>query len=106
MHAVMEKDYLENNLGIDDLERDFLRGDLSKLKCRICPICQSQRCLRYSVAKQPPEVGPPGRRIRAGISIYCEGTCNYMISHMEGFCPAWAEQISDWNSFTAQMNDP
>jgi hypothetical protein len=101
----MQTDSLDDNSGIDALERDFLLGDLAKLRDRKCPVCQSENCLRFVVMKKSIGVGCPGRRIRAGISIYCVGKCNSMVSHMDGFCPAWAEKISDWDGFSQLLNE-
>lgn len=96
----------DNEAALAALENDFLRGNLSLLKTRACPVCKTAGCLTYAVAKQPPLPGPPGRRIKAGISICCTGPCNYMISLLDGFCPQWAEEIEDWEAFSQEMNSP
>lgn len=81
------------------LEDDFLAGKLDELKDRRCPRCGGRYL--YSVYKAVETVGQiPGRRFRCGISIYCIGVCNTMVSHLDGFCPAWAESVSDWSAFS------
>lgn len=84
---------------IDEIERAFIAGDISKLKESRCPYCGSH--LSFSIYKGEyfPE-NVPGRRYRCGISIGCLGENGRMISHCDGFCPAWAEDISDWVSFS------
>ena len=89
---------------IDALENDFLAGKLEALKHRVCPVCGAQGALKYAVAKTSFEpAAEPGRRYQAGISIYCLGNCNSMIAHLDGFCPAWAEAVDDWEQFSAAL---
>lgn len=93
---------MKNN-ALDQLEEEFLAGDLYRLRMRECPVC-GRLGLLFSVAKIPVDLAaPPGRRYRAGISIYCRNECNSMISHMDGFCPAWAENIEDWAIFSDDL---
>ena len=92
---------------MDDIERienEFLSGNLAALRNQRCPTCGGY--LLYSVYKGT-EVSnaPPGRRFRCGISIYCLGNCNRMKSHLDGYCPAWAEGISDWEEFSTTLYD-
>lgn len=88
---------------LETLENDFLKGDLGKLKRRACPVCGEKGTLSFSVAKRPENLlAVAGRRFSAGISIYCTGSCNQMISHLDGFCPAWAEHIEDWAAFSEE----
>jgi len=87
---------------IDDVEIDFLNGNVDTLKYRKCPICGGS--LIFSIYKGKEQFAkPPGRRYQAGISIYCIGTCNTMLSHLDGFCPSWAEDIEDWDEFSENL---
>ncbi len=96
-----EKQKVDAELGV--LENDFLAGRLDQLKGRECPVCGQKGVLMHSVYKELFNAdAPPGRRYKSGISIYCLGACNSMISHLDGFCPAWAEGIEDWEKFTQE----
>jgi|HigsolmetaAR201D_1030396.scaffolds.fasta_scaffold05076_7 hypothetical protein len=90
------------NNAIDKLEQDFFNGNIEALKGRHCPICNGR--LLFSVSKGTTNASAPrGRRIRCGVSIYCLGKCNTMLSHLDGFCPLWAEEINDWNQFSLKL---
>jgi hypothetical protein len=87
---------------LEEIENDFLHGNFAGMRSNRCPRCGGT--LFYSVSRGSfDELAPPGRRRSCGISIYCSGNCNYMLSHLDGFCPAWAEDITDWKSFSAHL---
>ena len=87
---------------VEKIEKDFLNGDLESMRRNRCPQCDGK--LLYSVSKGMfDESAPAGRRRSCGISIYCLGECQYMISHMDGFCPAWGENIEDWEQFSESL---
>ena len=87
---------------IDALEQDFLTGRIEALRGRPCPVYGGH--LLYTVAKGEVIPGAPtGRRYRCGMSIYCLGSCNTMLTHLDGFCPSWAEDISDWREFSMKL---
>jgi hypothetical protein len=87
---------------VEEVEDAFLAGDTEALRRAACPICEGR--LFYTVAKG--EVlthATPGRRVRCGISIYCRGRCGIMLSHLDGYCPEWAESVDDWGEFSAAL---
>lgn len=87
---------------LEQIENDFLHGNFSAMRSHRCPTCGGT--LFYTISEGSlDESAPPGRRRSCGIFIYCSGTCNYMLSHMDGFCPAWAEDITDWEAFSASL---
>jgi hypothetical protein len=87
---------------LDKIVTDFLSGDMQRLRDHRCPKCGGR--LHFSVARRDGTVPDiPGRRYAAGISIYCVGACNYMLCHLDGFCPAWAESVSDWDAFSERL---
>ncbi|HSI84076.1 MAG TPA: hypothetical protein VK970_09860 [Candidatus Methylacidiphilales bacterium] len=89
---------------IESLEDDFLHGDLTLLAMRACPRCGEVGTILFSVCKSPATPDAvAGRRYKAGISIYCKGPCDYMLSHLAGFCPAWAEEVNDWAAFSQEL---
>ena len=87
---------------IDEIEDTFLAGNLKMLKGLRCPNCEGFLSFSIALGAENPRQ-PLGRRFRCGINIYCVGDCQTMISHMDGFCPAWAETISDWDSFSTKL---
>jgi len=103
MLNIMQTESLEVMKAIDVLENDFLSGHLDKLKRRPCPVCSQDSSLLYSVTTELKE-SDPEKKNKVSISIYCTGPCNNMISHMDGYCPSWAEGISDWDHFSKQIN--
>lgn len=55
---------------VEELENDFLSGDLARLNQRACPICGARHVLRYCVHKSLKNpTAEPGRRYQAGIAI-------------------------------------
>lgn len=87
---------------LEQIENDFLQGNSPGMRRNRCPECGGT--LFYSVSEgSVDDSAPPGRRRSCGISIYCSGDCHYMLSHLDGFCPAWAEDISDWDAFSASL---
>ncbi|MEO5928877.1 MAG: hypothetical protein ABIR47_02990 [Candidatus Kapaibacterium sp.] len=85
---------------IEKLEIDFISGNLHKPAHRRCPICRKAGLL-FSISKQAIDINAsPGRRYKAGITIYCRSECNTMIVHLDGYCPAWAEAIENWREFS------
>ncbi len=85
------------------LEDDFLHGRLDRLASRTCPVCGGGN-LMFSVWKGAPDMqAPPGRRYQGSISIYCRADCNTMLTHLDGFIPAWAENIDDWEKFSDDL---
>lgn len=91
---------------IAELEDDFLEGKLDTLFARKCPQC-GQEGILYSVAKQLRDLTErAGRRYTTGISIYCRAECNTMLTHLDGYCPAWAEDVEDWQQFSDVLLSP
>jgi hypothetical protein len=91
-----------DNKYIDEIENSFLKGDVEDLKKQRCPFCVG--ALFFSVSKvSESRQAEPGRRWKSGISIYCDGQCKKLLSHMDGFCPSWAEDIEDWERFSADL---
>lgn len=90
---------------IDQIEDAFVAGDLQVLRELRCPFCAG--ALSYSIVKHlPPLSGaPPGRRYRAGYFIFCRGQCERLLSHFDGLCPEWAEEIEDWDMFRRQLTE-
>lgn len=86
---------------LDMIEKDFLRGDLERLRSHRCPGCGGT--LAYSIYKgdYSPDA-PPGRRYRSGMTISCASE-RRMLSHFDGFCPAWAEDVEDWAAFSRNI---
>ncbi len=85
---------------IDKVKDDFLSGNMDDLRNRICPYC-NQIGLLFTVSKALTDAqAVAGRRYRAGMNIYCRAQCNTLIAHMDGYCPAWAEEINDWQEFS------
>jgi hypothetical protein len=88
---------------IDQIENDFVRGDIEAMKRHRCPRCGGR--LLYSMSRGWIDArAPPGKRMVCGSSIYCVGECQYMLAHSDGFCPSWAEDIWDWDAFSASLN--
>lgn len=88
---------------VDSIESAFFEGAVDLLKGRRCPICESGKLL-FNVRKDLVNVdGPPGRRYKGSVNIYCQGTCNRMITHANAFIPAWAEGVSDWEQFSESL---
>jgi hypothetical protein len=87
---------------IDALEIDFLAGKPDQLKNRRCPLCNGRLFFSIAHHNSIPDA-PSGRRIRCGVNIYCLGNCNTMLSHLDGFCPSWAEEISDWKAYSSSL---
>ena len=88
---------------LEQLEEDFLLGRIETLRWRACPTC-GEFGLLFSVNRK--SFNPhalPGRKYRSSINIWCRGTCNSMISHLDGFCPEWAENIDDWDEFSDKL---
>ena len=87
---------------LEQIENDFLHGNFDGMRSNRCPKCGGP--LFYSVSPGSVDVSAsPGRRRSCGMSIYCSGDCHYMLSHLDGFCSAWAEEISDWEAFSASL---
>lgn len=88
---------------LEQIENDFLHGNFAGMRTNRCPKCGG--LLFYSVSEGSfDESAPPGRRRSCGMSIYCGGECKYMLSHLDGFCPAWGEDISDWKAFSVSLH--
>ena len=95
---------MNNEEALSRLEDDFLTGNIAALQGRGCPRCGAR--LLYSVSVAADEYASPAAltgQVKAGISIYCLGRCNTLLSHLDGFCPAWAERIADWDAFSASL---
>jgi hypothetical protein len=89
---------------IDQIENDFLEGDLSRLRNRRCPKCGGK--LSYSISDNRELIFDPRSgllRRRCGISIYCVDDCHIMVSHLDGVCPIWALKINDWDTFSRRL---
>ncbi len=91
---------------IELIEDNFLEGNIAELKNKLCPICEKGKLKFYIAKVQDTGKGEPGRRYKSGITIYCIGKCDSMISHLDGFCPAWAENIEDWDKFNRELYCP
>ena len=99
----MPTDYSSELDGIEKVENDFLRGKLAELAARQCPRCRNIGSLQFSISKHSMcGEATPGRRYKAGITIWCL-SCKSMLSHLDGFCPAWAENVTDWDGFSKEL---
>lgn len=87
---------------IDEIDSDFWFGNIAALQGKFCPKCGGR--LMYSVYKGNliPNASV-GRRYQCGVSIYCVGECNSMLVHGDGYLPAWAETIQDWDQFSKDL---
>jgi hypothetical protein len=87
---------------MNEIETLFLEGNIKALKNVKCSDCEGN--ILFSVYKDKKILdAPKGRRIKSGISIYCIGKCNTMKSHLDGYCPFWAEEIDDWVAFSNNL---
>lgn len=89
----------QEQYALREIEFYFGAGCLDKLSQLRCPTCQG--FLYFSVAKG--ERRPENGRLECGISIYCAGFCDRMLSHIDGYCPVWAENIDDWDDFSQKL---
>jgi len=88
---------------IDAITGAFFEGKVDQLKHRYCPICNGGKLL-FKVSKHVSDLeATPGRRYKANVYIYCDGVCDAMISYTNGYCPGWAEEIDDWERFSAEL---
>ena len=87
---------------IDRIETLFINGDIGKLKMERCPLCNGQ--MDFVINKNEFITNAPiGRQYKCGITIYCLGKCGIMLSHLDGYCPGWAEEIKDWKEFSLNL---
>jgi hypothetical protein len=87
---------------ISETEILFFEGKVENLKNRFCPKCNGK--ILYSMGTRPIDLSrPPGSRLKGSLSIYCVGLCQTMLSHLDGYCPAWAENITDWEDFSSRL---
>lgn len=87
---------------MDKVENLFLEGQLDELRGCCCPKCAGPLYFAISplISSGKQE---PGRRFKCGITIWCRGDCDAMVSHLDGFCPEWAEGITDWDLFNKKL---
>jgi hypothetical protein len=80
----------------------FFHGDLRSMAAQRCSHCGG--LLQWS-----PYIHEQTREYRGeqkhpmGLSIYCRGTCKYMIAHLDGIAPDWALAVTDWDAFNLQL---
>jgi hypothetical protein len=96
----MQTENLEKQ--IEYIEILFINGDIKQLKLERCPTCKGKMSFYISKFERF-ESSPKGRRIKCGMTIYCVGKCRIMLSHGDGYCPAWAEEIEDWEKFNSDL---
>ncbi|MGV3661560.1 MAG: hypothetical protein ACO1TE_15340 [Prosthecobacter sp.] len=85
-----------------DLWVVFYEGDRGKIAATRCPSCCGPLIWSPYIHDVPRQVG--GKKVRPmGLSIYCQGSCGYMIGHLDGRAPAWALDIQDWDVFNKSL---
>ncbi len=90
-------------MSIELIEDIFLQGNIEQLKNMRCPICMRGKLKFYIRKFEDTGSCKLGRRYKSGITIYCAGECNTMLSHLDGFCPSWAECIENWDDFNIKL---
>jgi hypothetical protein len=80
----------------------FYAGDRSVLAAQRCSRCGGALLWSPYIHDKPRQLGGK-TRYPMGLSIYCRGSCDYMLGHLDGFAPTWALGITDWQAFNIEL---